>query len=208
MNTTTASKTSARFAQDKETGKRFSLPKTFPTFEDRKIIQMMEIAHDGIDSNVEHLAGTVRDILENGAHVNVATRIAIWQDAEENFLRINGRTWLEETGLFIMHAKDGTGSPEMVFESLTDAQEAYLLEAIARHPFEMRHGEARNAPFRGACQSRRAGVPIKTWIGRAMARTKYWTGGTAKARKSDFYGFICHVAGKVWSMPVDQLVSR
>lgn len=208
MYQTTASKTSTRAAQDQETGKRFSLPESFPTFEERKVIQMMEIAHDGIDSNVEHLAGTVRDILENGAHVDDETRFAIWQEAEENFLRINGRTWGEAVGLFIMHAKDGSGSPEMILESLTDAQADYLMGAIQRHPFEMRHGEAYKAPFRGACQSRRAGVPLKVWIGRAMARTQAWSGPTAEARKSDFYGFICYVAGKVWSMPVDQLVSR
>lgn len=197
--TTTNSTTSKPVIFRASNGQKFQVPNTIPNLEERMLIEQRWLPEGTSTARgifamglKDLLAGVVSDAPEGmdiwepeNADEAFTLRCQEWETLERAFEAEYNRTWAEEIVIMLAPASANGVS----FAS--DAEVA-LVQELRQWWFPMVPVAKHNELLFGACSSRRAGVPLKTWADRTLAAGYY-------------PGLVGLIAQRAWSMPVEQL---
>lgn len=158
-------------ATARKTAQGITLPETFPTLAQREALRSLLVMNR--DDATLDLCHTMESILKasykgEGSNAEI---LDAWSRAEHEFAEATGMSWEKAIeGIKIEEAEaPKTQKQEQkapTIQGLAKEAEEDLAALVKAHPFRMIQGDSYANAFKGACSSRRAGLPWHVWANR------------------------------------------
>lgn len=158
-------------ANTRKTAQGIILPETFPTVIEREALRSLLVIRR--DDATLDLCHTMEKIMQTSykSEGSNAEILDAWSRAEHDFAEATGMSWEEAIeGIKIEEPKEPKAQKQEqkapTIQGLAKEAEEDLAALVKAHPFRMIQSDSYANAFKGACSSRRAGLPWHVWADR------------------------------------------